>query len=289
MTGGSGVKKLVSQVQFFDIVAKMDQMSTDMQIMKEELIRRNKEANARISRLSDTAQRTDDQVVWLWNKIEEHVETITDLKEATTKVNMFFVDKFVRKKDVSYEDFSSQPTMLTPEKTNGSPNPEVPTIRMGGQIVLNVTPPNNEGSRPQVDQAPLRVNEPVVQVEAQPAAVRNVVNQPVNILSLMEQMIAFQSRNDDACSESHIPESIPRGYEDAATHISRFQGECGPYGNDPLLILRVFGSSLSGSALTWYTKLTPGSIPDWTTMERMFKTTFGTVEPEVDLSSLTSS
>ncbi|KAL6125928.1 hypothetical protein ACLB2K_073979 [Fragaria x ananassa] len=52
------------------------------------------------------------------------------------------------------------------------------------------------------------------------------------------------------------------GSEDAATHISRFQSECGPYGNDPLLKLRVFG--IFG------------------------RTTFGTVEPEVDLSSLTS-
>ena len=50
----------------------------------------------------------------------------------------------------------------------------------------------------------------------------------------------------------------PRGYkpikftsfsgersEDAATHISRFQSECGPHGNDENLKLRAFGSSLS--------------------------------------------
>ncbi|KAK9951609.1 hypothetical protein M0R45_007047 [Rubus argutus] len=78
------------------------------------------------------------------------------------------------------------------------------------------------------------------------------------------------------------------GSEDAATHISRFQGEYGPYGGDDNLKLRAFGSSLSGSALTWYTKLAPRSVPDWATMEAMFRTTFGVVEPEVDLSSLTS-
>lgn len=44
------------------------------------------------------------------------------------------------------------------------------------------------------------------------------------------------------------------GFEDAATHISRFQ--------DENLKLRAFGSSLSGSALTWYTKLAPRSVPD---------------------------
>ena len=78
------------------------------------------------------------------------------------------------------------------------------------------------------------------------------------------------------------------GSEDAVTHISRFQGECGPYGGDDNLKLRAFGSSLSGSALTWYTKLAPRSVLDWATMEAMFRTTFGVVEPEVDLSSLTS-
>ncbi|KAL6208348.1 hypothetical protein ACLB2K_019299 [Fragaria x ananassa] len=78
------------------------------------------------------------------------------------------------------------------------------------------------------------------------------------------------------------------GSEDAATHISRFQSEYGSYGNNHLLKVRVFSSFLAGSALTWYTKLVPGSIPDWATMERMFRTIFGTVKLVVDLSSLPS-
>lgn len=79
------------------------------------------------------------------------------------------------------------------------------------------------------------------------------------------------------------------GSEDATIHIFRFLGECGPYGSNRNLKLRVFGSSLSGSALTWYTKLAPRFVPDWATRRQYSELLLVSyVESDVDLSSLTS-
>ena len=50
--------------------------------------------------------------------------------------------------------------------------------------------------------------------------------------------------------------------EDAATHMARFKVQCGQYGNDDMLKLKLFGTSLSGAAFTWYSRLKPGSIAD---------------------------
>ncbi|KAL6129035.1 hypothetical protein ACLB2K_072388 [Fragaria x ananassa] len=155
----------------------------------------------------------------LWEKSGDQADQIARVVETTQKLDMFFVDKYLRKKDVE--------TRLRESGVNLTYESPFPDYVAGADWPLNY---------------------------------RNILFTPFS----------------------------GEGSEDAVTHISRFQSECGPYGNDPSLKLRVFGSSLAGSALTWYTKLVPGSIPDWATMERMFRTTFDTVEPEVDLSSLTS-
>ncbi|KAL6185856.1 hypothetical protein ACLB2K_041979 [Fragaria x ananassa] len=143
------------------------------------------------------------------------------------------------------------------------------------RIVLKVVPPNNEGDGGNQLE---KFNEPVVPNGAQPL-LANFVAQPT-AANGADWPLNYKN--------IRFTPFLGEGFEDAATHISRFQSECGHYRNDPLLKMRVFGSCLVGSALTWYTKLVPGSIPDWATMERMFRTTFGIVEPEVDLFSLTS-
>nr|XP_011457309.1 PREDICTED: uncharacterized protein LOC105349391 [Fragaria vesca subsp. vesca] len=62
--------------------------------------------------------------------------------------------------------------------------------------------------------------------------------------------------------------------------MARFKVQCGQYGNDDMLKLKLFGTSLSGAALTWYSRLKPRSIADWPTMEKLFRETYGTIEPE---------
>ncbi|KAL6181779.1 hypothetical protein ACLB2K_048428 [Fragaria x ananassa] len=187
-------------------------------------------------------------------------------------------------KDIEYGGANPQP--------EGTSCTKVPTMKPGGTILVKVVPPNNKGNGGNKFE---QVNEPIVQARAQPLAA-NIVAQPAaangvvrpediqGIYHCAQQQLRTEFRTENIRFTPFSGE----GSKDAATHISRFQSECGPYGNDPLLKLRVFGSSLEGSTLTWYTKLVPGSIPNWATMERMFRTTFGTVEPEVDLSSLTS-
>ncbi|KAL6225626.1 hypothetical protein ACLB2K_004475 [Fragaria x ananassa] len=192
-------------------------------------------------------------------------------------MDTFFIDKYLRKKGVEYDVTSPQP-----EGTSGG---KVPTMKPAGTIVVKVVPPKHEGGGGnQFEQ----VNEPAVRAGAQPLVV-NVVAQPVaaNGITPYPDYVASADWPQNYKSIRFTPFS-GEGSEDAATHISRFQSECGPYGNDPFLKLRVFGSSLAGSALTWYTKLVPGSIPDWATIERMFRMTFGTVKPKFDLSSFTS-
>ncbi|KAL6210238.1 hypothetical protein ACLB2K_015471 [Fragaria x ananassa] len=178
MTGGSGIKKYVSQEQLTDAIKKLSASITATATTNAANIK------TRLALLQDSLNsstaKNDAQFDQLWEKIGDQAEQNVHVTETVQKIDTFFTDKYLPKKDVKSICF---------------------------------TPFSGEGS------------------------------------------------------------------EDVATHISRFQSECGPYGNDPLLKLRVFGSSLAGSALTWYTKLVPGSIPDWATMERMFRTTFGTVEP----------
>ncbi|KAL6214012.1 hypothetical protein ACLB2K_013450 [Fragaria x ananassa] len=290
MTGGSGVEKFVSQEQFADTSEKLSASIT---------------ANAAcVKALQDSMEST---FAKLWEKAGDQAEQIAHVVETTQKLNMFFVDKYLRKIDVEYDVANPQP--------EGTSSAKVPTMKPAGTIVVKVIPPNNEvDGGNQFEQ----VNEPIVQAGAQPLAA-NVVPQPAVRLEdiqgiydhALQQLrtkfrtelrdpgvnLTYQTPYPDYVVGTDWPQKYMNirftpfsreGSEDAATHILRFQSECGPYGNDPLLKLRVFDSFLAGSALTWYTKLVPRSIPDWATMERMFRTTFGTVEQEVDFSSLTS-
>ncbi|XP_040367367.1 uncharacterized protein LOC121050646 [Rosa chinensis] len=70
-------------------------------------------------------------------------------------------------------------------------------------------------------------------------------------------------------------------------NTARFRVQCGQYQNDDILKCRIFGTSLSGATFRWFSKLRPGTVADWPAMEKLFRETFGAIEPEVDLASLT--
>ncbi|XP_062014510.1 uncharacterized protein LOC133731058 [Rosa rugosa] len=93
---------------------------------------------------------------------------------------------------------------------------------------------------------------------------------------------------------------FPRGYkniifstfsgedsENAATHLARFKVQCGQYQNDDSLKCKIFGTFLSGAAFTWFSKLRLGLVANWPAIEKLFRETFGAIEPEFDLASLT--
>ena len=67
-------------------------------------------------------------------------------------------------------------------------------------------------------------------------------------------------------------------------HVARFivqHGELANYENFPYLKLRLFPSSLTGAAFTWYATMLRNSIMSWQEMERQFHTQFFRAEPEI--------
>ena len=57
-------------------------------------------------------------------------------------------------------------------------------------------------------------------------------------------------------------------------HMARFTAQCGEISNDDMLKLRIFSSSLTGPAFTWYVNLPVGSMQTWQDMERVFHAQF---------------
>ncbi|KAL6133620.1 hypothetical protein ACLB2K_065854 [Fragaria x ananassa] len=103
----------------------------------------------------------------LWEKIGDQANQIACVVETTQKLDMFYVDKYLRNKDVEYDVVSPQ--------LEGTSSAKVPTMKPTGTIVIKVVPPNNEGDGGnQFEQ----VNEPIVQARAQPLAA-NIVAQPI--------------------------------------------------------------------------------------------------------------
>ncbi|KAL6199345.1 hypothetical protein ACLB2K_029129 [Fragaria x ananassa] len=50
--------------------------------------------------------------------------------------------------------------------------------------------------------------------------------------------------------------------------------------NNDILKLKLFGTSLFGAAFSWYSRLKPGSIADWPTMETLLRETYDTIKLE---------
>ncbi|GKV02584.1 hypothetical protein SLEP1_g15006 [Rubroshorea leprosula] len=69
-------------------------------------------------------------------------------------------------------------------------------------------------------------------------------------------------------------------------HIGHFTIQCGEASGDDNLKLRLFPSSLTGTALTWYLSLPQNSVYSWRQMEDLFHTQFYRCEPEVSMVDL---
>jgi len=53
-------------------------------------------------------------------------------------------------------------------------------------------------------------------------------------------------------------------------HVNRFIIQCGEAANTDELRVRLFSSSLSGSAFTWFISLPPNSVITWADLEKQF-------------------
>jgi len=53
-------------------------------------------------------------------------------------------------------------------------------------------------------------------------------------------------------------------------HVNRFIIQCGEAANRDELRVRLFSSSLSGSAFTWFISLPPNSVITWADLEKQF-------------------
>ncbi|GKV50531.1 hypothetical protein SLEP1_g57234 [Rubroshorea leprosula] len=69
-------------------------------------------------------------------------------------------------------------------------------------------------------------------------------------------------------------------------HIGRFTIQCGEASGDDNLKLRLFPSSLTSTALTWYLSLPQNSVYTWRQMEDLFHIQFYRSEPEVSMADL---
>ena len=66
------------------------------------------------------------------------------------------------------------------------------------------------------------------------------------------------------------------GQDDTSTmeHVNRFIIQCGEAANRDELRVRLFSSSLSGSAFTWFISLPPNSVITWADLEKQFQNYF---------------
>ncbi|GKV53168.1 hypothetical protein SLEP1_g59706 [Rubroshorea leprosula] len=69
-------------------------------------------------------------------------------------------------------------------------------------------------------------------------------------------------------------------------HIGRFTIQCGEASGDDFLKLRLFPSSLTGTALTWYLSLPQNSVFTWRQMEDLFHIQFYRSKPEISMADL---
>jgi hypothetical protein len=70
-------------------------------------------------------------------------------------------------------------------------------------------------------------------------------------------------------------------------HITRFIIQCGEVGNVDALRIRLFSSSLSGPAFSWFTSLPANSIIKWSDLEQQFHNYFFSGIHEMKITDLT--
>jgi hypothetical protein len=79
------------------------------------------------------------------------------------------------------------------------------------------------------------------------------------------------------------------GQDDTSTmeHITRFILQCGEVGNIDALRVRLFSSSLSGPAFSWFTSLPTNSIMKWADLEQQFHNYFFSGIHKMKITNLT--
>jgi hypothetical protein len=79
------------------------------------------------------------------------------------------------------------------------------------------------------------------------------------------------------------------GQDETSTmeHITRFIIQCGEAGNVDALRIRLFSSSLSGPAFSWFTSLLANSIIKWFDLEQQFHNYFFPGINEMKITDLT--
>jgi hypothetical protein len=71
-------------------------------------------------------------------------------------------------------------------------------------------------------------------------------------------------------------------------HVGQFILQCGEASANDALKLRIFYLSMSGTAFTWFTSLTPNSIFTWAQLEQKIHEYFYSSDIELRLSHLTA-
>jgi hypothetical protein len=79
------------------------------------------------------------------------------------------------------------------------------------------------------------------------------------------------------------------GQDETSTmeHITRFIIQCGEVGNVDALRIRLFSSSLSGPAFSWFTSLPANSIIKWSDLEQQFHNHFFSGINEMKIADVT--
>jgi hypothetical protein len=88
-----------------------------------------------------------------------------------------------------------------------------------------------------------------------------------------------------------VPEFSKFNGEDSKTtweHVSQYLAQLGEAGSTDELKVRLFPLSLTGTAFSWFSALSPGSITTWLQLEQKFHDHFYSGDNELKLSHLTS-
>jgi hypothetical protein len=89
----------------------------------------------------------------------------------------------------------------------------------------------------------------------------------------------------------HTPDFVKFNGEDNRTtweHVSQYLAQLGKVGSVDALKVRLFSLSLTGTAFSWFSSLSPNSIDSWEQLEHKFHDQFYSPENELKLSDLTS-
>ncbi|GKV34835.1 hypothetical protein SLEP1_g43177 [Rubroshorea leprosula] len=181
-------------------------------------------------------------------------------------------------------------------------NHNIPAPALGGQVNLPQPPPQIQ----QVAGGPVQPDP----VEAAPRQnLPNLPGQYINrdqIIDMVQEAYgpvlrplvrpAYRKPYPDFIDQEN---PFPRGFKvpeftlfsgdggySTIEHIGRFTIQCGEASGDDNLKLRLFPSSLTSTALTWYLSLPQNSVYTWRQMEDLFHIQFYRSEPEVSMADL---